>query len=69
MQGVSASGNGLSSLFDSKTSWGASQEPSQTEQSFQTQLNDMNQSAIKLGSLIMKLETLIETNPALKTGD
>ena len=29
----------------------------------------MNQSAIKLGALIMKLESLIESNPALKTGD
>ena len=29
----------------------------------------MNQSAIKLGALILKLETLVETNPAFKTGD
>jgi len=37
--------------------------------SFQTQLGEMNNSAIKLGALIMKLENLIETHPALKTGD
>lgn len=29
----------------------------------------MNQSAIKLGALILKLENLVETNPAFKTGD
>ena len=50
-------------FFDSR------QSSSPEGSSFQAQLADMNQSAIKLGALLLKLENLIETNPAFKTGD
>ena len=64
----------MSSLFDSGKQSSSLGRPgahhdSAQDASFQSQLNEMNQSAIKLGALIMKLENLVETNPAFKTGD
>lgn len=54
-------------LFDSKQSTG--QVGAHQDSSISVQMGAMNQSAIKLGSLILKLENLIETCPAFKTGD
>lgn len=54
-------------LFDSKQSTGAS--AANQDSSIAAQVQTMNQSAVKLGALILKLENLIETCPAFKTGD
>ena len=64
-----SNGNPLSSLFDSQQSQRTPILEINRGPSFQVQLNEMNQSAIKMGALILKLENLIETNPAFKTGD
>ena len=72
MQAVNSGSNALTSPYDSKTSSRASglyDTTSQDTFSFQMQMAEMNHGAFKLGSLIMKLENLIETHPALKTGD
>ena len=63
------SGKAPNPIFEIKSSRLPLTDGLASEDCFQTQLDDMNQSAIKLGAFIMKLESLIESNPVFKMGD